>query len=325
MSQYLVTRFYGFFLASFSLKIPARWHGLTLSSILLQCQPLSPAECWQQRLADGMVQVDGVLCDREQRLTQGQRLTYWVSDYIEPNVSNDWQMLWENDDFLAVDKPAGLPVSRTTRHPTQHLIGLVQQHGFVDAHLMHRLDAETAGVILLAKSKSVAQRWQPRLPSLMVAKRYHAMVWGEPDWEHFRLECQLKTRSDSVIRCQMHICRPDEVGQNSITRFQVLERYGDTSLIACDLETGRKHQIRAHLAHLGYPIVGDKIYSSSGKFYLKRLSDDLTELDVQILGATHHLLHAYQLRLKLDQQQDPITITSQLSINKVVKKRISTN
>ena len=86
----------------------------------------------------------------------------------------------------------------------------------------------------------------------------------------------------------------------SKTHFQVIRNEGDRSLIECRLFTGKKHQIRAHLAYLGYPIVGDKIYAFDGRYYLKRFQSPLTAEDFRMLGSEHHLLQAVRLELCIE-------------------------
>ncbi|CAG9297106.1 RluA family pseudouridine synthase [Celerinatantimonas diazotrophica] len=280
----------------FDVKIPERWSGLKLYQVLEHCLPHAELSLWQKRWQDKHVLVNDLAIPWDGLVFQGQRLCYWVADYQEPSVPTDWQLVWEDDELLVVDKPALLPVSRTTRNPTQHLIGFVRDSGFADAHLLHRIDIETSGLIILGKNKKVAQYWQPRLQELLVEKIYHARVWGNPTWESQHVECRLSTVKGSDIRCQMHVV--DQGGQLSITDCKVLKRFAHQSIVECRLTTGRKHQIRAQLSWLGHPIIGDKIYSLNGRFYLKRLSSELSEEDFAILGARHQQLLAYQVTLK---------------------------
>ena len=231
-------------------------------------------------------------------LQLSQQLVYTIKDYQEDPVNVGWRLLWEGDEIIAIHKPADLPVSRTTRNVYNTLIQLVRRESpWPDAHLLHRLDLETSGVILLSKDKKGASKWQPQLKALIKQKIYHAVVYGHPEWQEMDLQCDLNTRKDSLIRCQMHVCDEGEKGKASHTRFKVISSGHGYSLVECELLSGRKHQIRAHLAHLGHPIVGDKIYAHGGDFYLKRLQDATTEEDIRQLQTPHHLLHAHQLMI----------------------------
>jgi 23S rRNA pseudouridine1911/1915/1917 synthase len=276
--------------------IEQKSQGLSLLEHLEPCIPYLSTDDWLALLQSGGIQLNGeVVCDNVP-LQQGQQLTYTIKNYQEDPVNIGWRLLWEGDDIIAIHKPANLPVSRTTRNVYNTLIQLVRRESrWPDAHLLHRLDLETSGIILLSKDKKGASQWQPQLKSLIEQKIYHAVVYGNPAWQETSLECKLNTRQDSPIRCQMHVCEEGEKGKASHTRFKVIQSGEGYSLLECELLSGRKHQIRAHLAHLGHPIVGDKIYAHDGDFYLKRLQDAITEQDQERLQTPHHLLHAQQL------------------------------
>lgn len=241
-------------------------------------------------------------------LEPGTGYALWLDGHIEASVDSSWSILWESDELLAVVKPAGLPVSRTTRNLFDTLATQVRRFTpYEDAHLLHRLDAETSGILLMAKTPHANRKWKKRLDKLMVAKGYLALVSGRPDWETLDYECLLAGKFDSPIRSQVYAVEPDLEGwvkpKSSRTLFRRLTSFegpnGVCSLVRAELMTGRKHQIRAQLAHLGHPIIGDKIYSHQGRYYLKRFDHPLDEQDFQTLGSPHHLLHAVDLTLNL--------------------------
>ncbi|WP_169306958.1 RluA family pseudouridine synthase [Ferrimonas sediminicola] len=263
--------------------------------------PYLNEQTWQAFVDQGEVAIDGVRAEGDPQLEPGQVLSYRIGDYFEGQVDTGWKLLWQGEEIIAVHKPHGLPVSRTTRNIINTLAALVRRDSdWPEAHLLHRLDLETGGIVLLGKDKAAASRWQPRLKQLMVRKVYHAVLWGLPSWDEREFECRLGTRADSPIRCQMHVCGDDDKGKQSRTQFRVLARGDDCALVECQLVTGRKHQIRAHLAHLGHPIVGDKIYSGGGSYYLKRLADAVTDADEAALGTPHHLLFARELTIETE-------------------------
>lgn len=127
----------------------------------------------------GHVIVDGRLARPEDTIVAGSEVELFLPDHSEQPVATTWQVLWQNDELLAVFKPHMLPVSRTTRNLYNTLISLVRRETpYKDARLLHRLDTETAGVILLAKNRVADQKWKPRLDQLIVRKIYHAWVTG---------------------------------------------------------------------------------------------------------------------------------------------------
>jgi 23S rRNA pseudouridine1911/1915/1917 synthase len=261
----------------------------------------------------GNIEVDGAIVHRDVLLSVGQVVRYTINDYQEAEVDCTWSQVWSNNEIAAIHKPANLPVNRTTRNVYNTLIQLLRRESpWPDAHLLHRLDLETSGLILIAKSNAVARKYQSKLDELIKRKIYRAVVVGRPEWKTKDFICDLATLTEdqggSAIRSQMHVV-PNGQGKTSHTRFNCLaintidgEYY---SLIECELFTGRKHQIRAQLAHLGHAIVGDKIYSNGGEFYLKRIDKKLTAEDYKKLLTPHHLLHAYEIHLNRELFSEP--------------------
>lgn len=293
-------------IAHFSFSISPQMHGQTLLDCLLPAIPYLAEDRWKGLASEGLLKLDGELVDEQglsKTMQEGQLVEYTIPDHEEGDVDTRWKLLWENDDIAAIHKPANLPVSRTTRNVYNTLIQLLRRESpWPDAHLLHRLDIETSGTILIAKNKSFASIYQTNLSQLMADKIYHTVVHGVPEWQTLDYECSLGTLPESPIRCQMHVIdadnKPDGVkAKHSHTRFTVLQSSNGFSLIECQLKTGRKHQLRAHLASLGLAIVGDKIYSNGGEFYLKRLEDALEDQDHKKLLTAHHLLHSYSVVL----------------------------
>jgi len=293
--------------ATFSFTVNSKQVNTHLLACLLPVIPYLQPEQWQSLLVgeQGNIKIDGIIVRDNILLSLGQVITYTINNYQEAEVDKSWSLVWANDEIAAIHKPANLPVNRTTRNVYNTLIQLLRRESpWPDAHLLHRLDLETSGLILIAQNNAVARKYQSKLEHLIKRKIYRAVVIGNPDWEVKDFTCDLGTLEEhqggTAIRSQMHVVPPGE-GKESRTLFKILAsnvKDGvNYSLIECELFTGRKHQIRAQLAYLGHPIVGDKIYSNGGEFYLKRLDKTLTEDDHKKLITPHHLLHAYDIHL----------------------------
>ncbi|OUS39294.1 hypothetical protein A9R00_09905 [Oleispira antarctica] len=306
--------------ATFSFTVNTKQANTHLLACLLPAIPYLQPEQWQSLLLgrqgkqdgkddQGHIEVDGEIVHADVLLSIGQLVSYTINDYQEAEVDCAWSQVWSNDEIVAIHKPANLPVNRTTRNVYNTLIQLLRRESpWLDAHLLHRLDLETSGLILIAKNNALARQYQSKLGTLIKRKIYRAVVIGKPEWEVNDFTCDLSTldeslggsRDKSAIRSQMHVVPPGE-GKESRTLFRCLSskvKEGKSySLIECELFTGRKHQIRAQLSYLGHPIVGDKIYSNGGEFYLKRLDKTLTQADHERLITPHHLLHAYEMHL----------------------------
>lgn len=283
--------------AYFQFEVTIQQNQMGLLDCLAPSIPYLDAPTWLSLLSQGHIQVDGKVVYEDCLLKEQQLIRYCVPNYSEASVDTDWSLLWHNEHIAAIHKPANLPVSRTTRNVYNTLIQLLRRESpWPDAHLLHRLDLETSGIILIAQTNEVAKQYQSKLPQLMQRKIYHAVIHGEPQWDDKRHSSYLNTQKDSAIRCQMHSVGEDK-GKFSETDFKVLNRANGYALVQCELLTGRKHQIRSHLSELGHPIVGDKIYSKNGEFYLKRLEDALTQQDLDNWLTEHHLLHAHEIHL----------------------------
>lgn len=279
-------------------------------------------------LGSAKITLDTKPASLETPLSANQKLSIYLTEHFEQNVDCRWKALWENDQLMAVYKPAPLAVSRTTRNLYSTLINLVRrQTPYPSAQLLHRLDIETSGVILITKDKTSDSYWKPKIKSLIEEKVYHAIVHGAPQWQNFSCDTLLVERLDSEIRCKMHVVDdtiPETLYKKpklSKTLFTRLNTQGDYSLIECRLLTGRKHQIRAQLAHLGHPIVGDKIYAHQGHYFLKRLASEhgLTASDYRQLKSTNHLLRAVRVGLRLSPDAPLVSIACP-SFNKDLTK-----
>jgi 23S rRNA pseudouridine1911/1915/1917 synthase len=206
-------------------------------------------------------------------------------------------VLHEDEDLLVVDKPPGLVC-----HPTRHgelssLIGRVRVYlGHADGRLVNRLDRETSGIVLLAKRKAVASELGRLFTGDLVVKRYLAIVHGELPVAPFAIVAPLGKDESSPVAIKDAV-RPDGAhAETQVRRLRVFSRTeGTFSLAEIAPRTGRKHQIRIHLAHAGYPIVGDKLYGADEQRYLRLVTDTLTGDDWRALVLRHHALHAARL------------------------------
>ena len=188
----------------------------------------------------------------------------------EQAIDFDPAVLWEDDDLLAIDKPAGLVVHPTHSHLRNTIVMLLRrQRDEPELSLCHRLDAETTGVLLLARNRAARRRMQTAFERGQVDKTYLALVFGQPASDAFEIEAPLGpvTRDSYVFRQG-----PDgDDLRPARTRFRVLERFARWCLVEASPVTGRRHQIRAHLALAGHPVLGDKLYALDDRDYRRFL------------------------------------------------------
>jgi 23S rRNA pseudouridine1911/1915/1917 synthase len=206
-----------------------------------------------------------------------------------------FQIIHEDDGLLVINKPAGLVCHPTKGDVYSSLISRVRLHlgDGASPQMINRLDRETSGVVLVAKDPTTARCWRRRWESRNVEKLYLAIVHGHVQKETGLIDAPLGKDEQSAVAIK-DMVRPD--GAASQTEFRVLRRFaraeGEFTLIEARLLTGRKHQIRIHLAHLGHAIVGDKMYGGDEQLYLDFVRGELTEEKWRILMTPHHALHA---------------------------------
>jgi 23S rRNA pseudouridine1911/1915/1917 synthase len=223
-------------------------------------------------------------------LAEGERVILFRPPPKEPDTPRYFGVLFEDEWILAVDKPACLPVHPTARYHNNTLTALLRErYGDDRPILAHRLDSETSGVLLCAKTKEAERALKVMFAKRRIQKLYLAIVKGVPSPLISRIEAPLGPDKDGPVHVKM-AARPD--GLPALTEYRVVKDLGDSSLVECRPRTGRQHQIRAHFAHIGHPIVGDKMYSDDKELFLDYLEQGMTEEIEQRTGAKRHLLHA---------------------------------
>ena len=222
-------------------------------------------------------------------------------------------VLFEDAYLLAVDKPPGLAVHPSGRRVEGTLIGILHARYPGDPggdgplpRLCHRLDKETSGVLLVTKDERARHLLGKQFEERRVKKTYLALVEGVPDRKEGIIDLPLAPDPRSPVRLKME-ARRDGRGQSALTRFRVLESRGRFSLLEVRPATGRQHQIRVHLAAMGHPVVGDKIYGPDENLFLHALEGGLTPEDMEKLVLPRHALHAWKLKfhhpLKMEEME----------------------
>lgn len=199
-------------------------------------------------------------------------------------------VLHEDDALLALDKPAGLIMHPVGQKWAWGLVGIAKRSRPDDAvDLSHRLDRDTSGVCLLTKNPDANRYIKQCFMDRRVSKLYWALVRGVPPWDETVCDAPLGSAVRSAVMLRQG-ANPD--GAHASTRFEVLQRLDGHALVACKPVTGRTHQIRAHLEHLGFPILGDKLYGQPDDVFLEILDHGVTGRVRAAIGFPRHALHA---------------------------------
>ncbi len=228
------------------------------------------------------------------RVETGQRLKIEVppaSPSSLPSQDIPFAVLYEDSDVVVIDKPAGLVVHPAAGHPDQTLVNALLFHvkdlsgigGEIRPGIVHRLDKDTSGAMVIAKHDDAHRKLKAAWNSERVQKEYLALVYGTPAILQGVVDAPIAR--DPRDRKRMAIVAG---GREAITEYRVMEQLRYGSLVRCRLRTGRTHQIRVHMKHLGHPIVGDPLYSGPQWRGIgeKRVQKVLSSLQRQMLHAT---------------------------------------
>lgn len=240
---------------------------------------------WEAHIAGGRVWLNTQPAHPHHLLHPGSELTWQRPPWVEPEAPKCFSVVYEDDDVLAVGKPAGLPTLPGANYLQSTLLYLVQRYA-PDATPVHRLGRWTSGLLLCARNPlartALAQQWSTHA----IGKRYRALASGIPPWDGLTLTTPIGPVPHPRLG-SLHAATPK--GKPSLSQVTVLERRQDAFLCDVRITTGRPHQIRIHLAAAGHPLLGDPLYLAGG----------FPAVDSQALpGDPGYNLHATELRFK---------------------------
>lgn len=261
--------------------------GMRLDKALAELTDLSRSVANEQIKA-GQVLVNGQVKKAKYSVQVGDVIQYQepeveVLDYVAENLP--LEIVYQDADVVVVNKPQGMVVHPSAGHTSGTLVNALLYHvkdlsginGVMRPGIVHRIDKDTSGLLMVAKNDEAHVKLAEELKAKKSLRKYIAIVHGNLPNDRGLIEAPIG-RSEKDRKKQAVIAK----GKEAITRFQVLERFGDYSLVELSLETGRTHQIRVHMAYIGHPVAGDEVYGPR-----KTLKGNGQFLHAQTLGFTH--------------------------------------
>ena len=218
---------------------------------------------------------------------------------IAPGDFPGW-IIHEDDRLLVVNKPALIVCHPSKNGPWSSLVGAAREYlGLPTVHLVFRLDRETSGVVVLAKDSVTASKLQKATQQRLIGKVYLAILTGELA-QSVTVDQPLGPDPDSCVTIRSKVVAAGTPGaQAAVTHFLPVASAGGFTLARVRLETGRKHQIRAHALWLGYPVVGDKLYGPDERLYLEFARHGWTGRHAALLPLPRQALHCAEIDLRL--------------------------
>ena len=269
------------------LKIDAAAAGLRLDKAVADLTELSRGLANEQ-IKNGQILVNGLAKKAKYAVKEGDVISYEVPEpEVVEYVAEDLplEIVYQDEDVAVVNKPQGMVVHPSAGHTTGTLVNALMYHikdlsginGVLRPGIVHRIDKDTSGLLMIAKNDQAHLSLADELKNKKSLRKYWAIVHGNLPNDRGVIEAPIG-RSEKDRKKQAVTAK----GKPALTRFQVLERFGDYTLVELQLETGRTHQIRVHMAYIGHPVAGDEIYGPR-----KTLKGHGQFLHARTLGFTH--------------------------------------
>ncbi|HLB19984.1 MAG TPA: RluA family pseudouridine synthase [Gaiellaceae bacterium] len=255
-------------------RVPDEAAGERLDRFLASLPAIGSRGVAERLLETGSVLVDGRLLDKSRRLSGGEELEFEPPErepaVLEPERM-DLRIAYEDEHLMVVDKPAGLVVHPGSGHATGTLVHGLLEHDIAGGDaarpgIVHRLDRDTSGLMVVARSEEAHARLQKLVRAHALERHYDALVVGRPRSRTGRIEAPIGRDRRDPLRHSLDTDKPRE----AVTHFEVKELLARHTLLDVRLETGRTHQIRVHLAAVDLPVAGDTVYGRPRELDLER-------------------------------------------------------
>ncbi|MDD3403247.1 MAG: RluA family pseudouridine synthase [Hespellia sp.] len=268
-----------------------------IDKFLADAMPETSRSYIQKLIKENLVTVNGHPVKSNYKTSYDDRISVTVPDLQDPDIVPEnisLEILYEDDDILVVNKPKGMVVHPAPGHYSGTLVNAIMYHcknnlsginGVMRPGIVHRIDMDTTGSLLVCKNDIAHQSLALQLKEHTITRKYHAIVIGTIKEDTGTVDKPIGRHPNDRKKMSTH----SKNGREAITHYTVLERLKGYTYIECQLETGRTHQIRVHMASIGHPILGDEVYGPAKcPFHLQGQT-----LHAKTLGITHPRTNTY--------------------------------
>ena len=245
----------------------------------------------QKLIKENMVRVNGMTVKSNFKLSASDQIEVEIPELKEPDILPEnipLDILYEDQDILVVNKPKDMVVHPAPGHYTGTLVNAIMYHckdnlsginGVMRPGIVHRIDMDTTGSLLICKNDRAHQALAKQLKEHSITRKYHAIVHGRLKEDEGTIDKPIGRHPIDRKKMSVHCTN----GREAVTHYRVLKRFQQFIYIECQLETGRTHQIRVHMSSIGHPILGDQVYCPAKCPY--KLQGQT--LHAKVLGITH--------------------------------------
>jgi 23S rRNA pseudouridine1911/1915/1917 synthase len=290
-----------------TLTVEARAHGWRVDHYLGRLFPNYSRALFQRAIAQGHVEVNGLAVKPSRRLRMNDHIRVRLPEAPDETLAPEdipLEVLYEDAALVVINKPADMVTHPGKAHYGGTLAAALQFHfnqlsdaaGKLRPGIVHRLDRDTTGVIIVAKDNQVHHRLSDQFARREVHKEYRAIVRGTVERDTGLIETHL--RIHPKVREKMMVCEPEGSSRPAVTRYEVLQRFRGFTEVRLLPQTGRTHQLRVHLKHIGHPIVADRLYGGQGELRFEEITADATNGDGDGTLISRQALHARRLELR---------------------------
>lgn len=301
--------------------VKARMTGKRIDAYLAARYPDYSRSVIQKVIDARAVLINGEPTKASAKVREGDAIRVWLPDLGDGTHAPEdipLEILYEDAFFTVVNKPPGLVTHPAKGNWSGTMVNALQFHfdalssvgGANRPGIVHRLDRDTSGLLIVAKEDKAHKELARQFEARTIQKEYLALIFGEPSRDSDFIERPIGMHPSQ--REKMAIRNVEDGGREAVTFYEVLERFDGFALVRCRPRTGRTHQIRVHLTHIGHPILADKMYAGRGPtFTLGNLvGSDHPDAEQVLIG--RQALHAHALSLKHPITGEPITFNASL-------------